>query len=116
MGGASGAAGEGDARSQADGVSPAGQPWGGGISLRTPNKTFEYINRNYSSVPDNELLRISFSRQDKHTALVSFLHKSVVSLSLAVSLDGRLLFCSISVRKTRQKAENKLLLSTSKHY
>lgn len=26
MGGASGAAGEGDARSQADGVSPAGQP------------------------------------------------------------------------------------------
>lgn len=84
---------------------------GGGISLRTPNKTFEYINQNYSSVLDTDLLRISFSRQDKHTALVSFLHKSVVSLSLAVSL-----FCSISVRKTRQKAENRLLLSTSKHY
>lgn len=65
MGGASGAAGEGDARSQADGVSPAGQACSptlrGSISLRTPNKPFEYINQNYSSVVDTELLRISFS-------------------------------------------------------
>lgn len=59
----------------------------GGTSLRTLNAPFEYISRNHSSVLDADLSRISFSRQDKHAALVLF--SEICGFVISGGLAGR---------------------------
>lgn len=94
LGGAPGAAGEGDAGGQADGVSPAGEPSDHEGHRLQKSPWSKYLSK--LSVLDTVLL-ITLNRRNKRTRHVCFLLKSAVSLALLGSSDGPLLFHSTGV-------------------